>query len=375
MALCELREGNPAAKMTNNGTTKLPRIEVQFICDIANEIGFNATDVVEDFIGNFMLTSNFNNTNSDNQTNSEVVLPEPYDPQNLLLYVTAAANTVRDVSPFEWYYDQCDISSSDSDNHHNNNEDDDFDFGFRRALETNSGTEKTLVTIDVSGYYHWSCAPLLLTIPSHKTLQSYMASTVCARDSLDYFQADILDWSINYWIYPSEIDENNIDESMGNIEMVYPSSSMLLHDGSPVTNRENLRNADWYHERWQEAALVYKYRFEHNLCVLCDLPSPCGYPPPGPSVPFLIFGIVVGFLIVLMIRAEFAKPLRYQQLPPRSGTRSFWGLFRWGTATAVVSDGDYDSDEFSDESSNSNSAEEDEEHSNGQEIELAALNQ
>jgi len=213
-----------------------------------------------------------------------------------------------------------------------------------------------------------------------------LESRVCGGDSFGYFNAHIREWHESSYPIPGK-DCLAVPGTFNHLGgyATYPSSSILNEDGSPVLEQLHQQKQqqrhphpdsyykEYYWKRYQTHAQTHGYTFDQNLHLLCgganetgsqDLASPL----------FLLFAVLGGYVMVLMIKVELVRPLRYQQLPsryPQSGRRSFWDLFRSGTSTAAVANHGDDSD--SDESSDS-SEDEEEEYNYGQEIELAALN-
>lgn len=343
---------------------KLPRIQVQFICNqpLLQE-GFNATEVFEDFFSTQTFAKRQSNqSNANNNIN------------DYQIYVSVGINTAEDVSYNEWYHYRCDLDSN-----------------------------QTLVTVDVRGYnhiYNYVYEELngfgpAYTFESDKwwmfsapfeSMRLYLSSKVCSDHSFGYFRYSIHEWDESKYPMP-ELDESDVEpDASNNIcgvrrpytydkfadnsvrgggQVVYPSSSILRYDGLPSNNT---LSEDAYRQRYELKRSEHGYTYDHDLYKLCEDPSYWAYDDDleegEPSPTFWLFAVMVGYFMVFMIKAEFARPLRYEQLPRRtSRNRSN------SSSDNNDDDGDDDNNDDNDENHRHTSHQRD-----GQEIELMTLN-
>ncbi len=296
--------------------TRLPRIEVQFLCDRPLiEEGFNATEIFEDYYDSKIFPNRLNHTQNDDK---------PYD---LQLYVSVGINTAQDASPREWYSQRCNMYSN-----------------------------ETLVTIDVRGYQHWdepkdfhdsnnnsnssdsestdsssssngqtNEAHWWKDYPSFGNIEAYLSSKVCGGNEFDFFRAAVYPWDETSYPIPSlgqaeecgtrkeePLPTPDIAQVRGGGQVVYPSSSILRYDG--LKSNSSLPK-DAYTKRYELKVFQGGYNYDHDLYYVCEGAHLVGADDEMPSPIFWLFGVLVGYYMVFMIKAEFARPLRYQQLP------------------------------------------------------------
>jgi len=320
--------------------TKLPRIQVQFVCkrNLLLE-GFNATSFFEGYYGfevfadrngsgnndkNITTTTNTTRNVTTNQTgyNNTTADEKPLPPQpyQLQLYASAGINRVEDVSDYEWFAYMC--------------------------IPRNH----TLVTIDVRGYFHWEeperkLQSLVVSekkidpphhyteppfeiprYPDASTLAAYVRYHACGGH-LSHFRANIREWDEQKYGIPNGIrcsTPSNTTFRKGGGYSLYPSSSVLADDGGPE-DRVAKHMESYYEHRLHSQQLEFGYDYDHNLQYLCGFDFGTNVTHrneyrqqhiiQGTSVLFVMVGVIFGFTMVLMIKAEYTRPLRYQQLP------------------------------------------------------------
>ena len=306
----------------------LPRISVQFLCQqpLISE-GFDATKVFEDFYSTEIFSQKLNQseTNSSDYTisayssNYSSNSNQPYD---LQLYVSVGINTVRDVDRHEYFYNYCD----------------------------HDDVIKTLVTIDVRGYSHWidgyfnndsSLDDDTWWLWDHgfqdnfEGIREYFQSNVCESHPFLYFRSSVDRWDEDQYPIPpfgespaavcgtsETMNSTDTKPAHGGGQAVYPSSSILRYDGLPS---QNSASKDAYERRYGIKKGEGGYQYDHDLYELCADP----YVIFGNEVEddeyeappwFWLLGILVGYVMVYMIKAEFVRPLRYQQLSGRNSS-------------------------------------------------------
>ncbi len=345
----------------NNVCVKLPRIQVQFICNepLLQE-GFNATEVFEDFFSTQTFVKRpSNQSNSNSNTN------------DYQIYVSVGINTAKDVSYSEWYHHRCNFDSN-----------------------------QTLVTVDVRGYnhiYNYIYEELVGLGPTYtfeteswwmfsapfESLKLYLSSKVCSGHPFDYFRYSIRDWDESEYPMPELFESDVEPDASSNIcgvrkpytydkfansavrgggQVVYPSSSILRYDGLPSNNT---LSADAYKERYDLKRIEHGYSYDHDLYKLCEDPAYWsfdeGVDESEPSPMFWLFAVMVGYWMVFMIKAELARPLRYEQMPRRTSNSS----------SDNNNDGD---DEGNNHDNDENDGHTSQQQQHGQEIELMTLN-
>jgi hypothetical protein len=350
--------------------TNLPRIEAQFLCNrnVLKE-GFNATEVFEDYYTNEVFVDK-NKSSSSSSRNW-------HQPYQLQLYVSVSLNTAHDVSKREWYHQRCDASSN-----------------------------ETLVSIDVRGYYDWeeenennetetpphhddfSLFEKFSDYPQTSDLEAYLSSKVCGGRPLDFYRARIREWSDSSYpitggsastcSLPAQENEetSKISSRRGGGFVTYPSSSILNEDGSKVllvNARQPRHDKVYYSHQYGNRVFLDGYTYDHDLSLLCGgaedfLSFYGGDEDVLPSPFFYLVGVLFGYFMVYMIKAEFIRPLRYrQQLPMRypSSTST-------SSTTTIVDDSENDDDDNSDvnDGDNDNVGDDD---NRRQEIELVMI--
>ena len=298
--------------------TNLPRIEAQFLCNgpVLDE-HFNATKIFEDYFTNEVFVEKNDSSRK---------------PYQLQLYVSASRSIARDISSSEWYYQRCDPWST-----------------------------ETLVSIDVRGYYDWeeenetnkttfrhddlALFETFSEYPQTNDLESYLSSKVCWGRPLDFYRARIREWNeLDHPIgseYKSKkcslpahqtASTNRFSSDRAGGFLSYPSSSILNENGSKEV-RQPQHEKMIYNYEYESRVHEDGYTYDHDLYLLCGgaVDSHTFYGSANdedvlPSPFFLLIGVLFGYVMVYMIKVEFNRPLRYQQLPmsryPRNNTSS-----------------------------------------------------
>ena len=305
----------------------LPRIQVRFLCD-RNLIksGFNATETMEEYV-----STQIDNESKDN--------PKPY---LLRFYTSVSVSTVEDVSPREWYYEQCSAKS-----------------------------EASLVTMDARGYYMWdeeSSSDVQIPHHYHKSpflirqdlmavwLRDYFKTKVC-KARIQNFDQTVEFWDDYRYPFPIRSDDDIVHGCpalmlppplvKGGGQIDYPSSSIhpvLIDNGEYESPQEN-HTEEFYNDLLSQRKITDGYRFDHDHYLLCGgAQGAFGYD--DPSALFIAISVLAGYLMVAMVKAEFARPRRYPEMPRRTTPR---GVF-YGIRNGYDNDDyDFDNDGGSDE--------------------------
>ena len=288
---------------------KLPRTEVQFICNrnITMENGLNATKLFEDYYQSIDWVMDYV---TDEKNTGKIA------PYKLQLYPSVSLNTVEDVSYREWYYQRCDFSN-----------------------------EQTLVTIDVRGYFHWDePSDSNVSSPHHyaasmypyfektmnQNLESFISKEVCGNQPFDFFRKKIREWE--EFAYPTPYNTSclpfpPVDEARvpghsihGGGYETYPTSSIISTDGQKeALITTSTAKKQYFENLYEHRVRDGGYSYDHNLYLLCGgIPY---YTDSQTTPGFLVLATMCGYIMVLMIRAEFIRPLRHERQQRSSRSR------------------------------------------------------
>jgi len=109
----------------------------------------------------------------------------------------------------------------------------------------------------------------------------------------------------------------------GGGQIDYPSSSihpLLTHDGE-YENPQEHHTKQFYHDLMLHRQATDGYHFDHDHYLLCGGAHGAFDDYEDPSPLFIVIGILAGYVMVYMVKAEYARPLRYPELPRRTTRR------------------------------------------------------